>query len=71
MKVLLKSTMSCTVYRVRSRRDQILQEMAQTVLEYEQLDCSAVGRSENTGKPIEELGQRQARRQILTFITSQ
>ena len=39
--------------------DQILQEMAQTVLEYEeQIDCSAVGVSENTGKPIEEVGQR-------------
>ena len=50
--------------------DQILQEMAQTVLEYEeQLDYSTVGISENTGKPIEEVGQRQARRQILTFTT--
>ena len=50
--------------------DQILQEMAQTVLEYEeQIDCSAVGISESTGKPIEEVGQRQARRQILTFTT--
>ena len=50
--------------------DQILQEMAQTVVEYEeQLDCSAVGVAENTGKPIEEVGQRQARRKILTFTT--
>jgi hypothetical protein len=50
--------------------DQLLQDMAQTVMEYEeQLDCSAVGVTENTGKPIEEVGQRQARRKILTFTT--
>ena len=50
--------------------DQLLQEMAQTVMEYEeQLDCSAVGVAQNTGKPIEEVGQRQARRKILTFTT--
>lgn len=43
--------------------DQLLQEMAQTVMEYEeQLDCSAVGVAENTGKPIEEVGQRREER---------
>ena len=51
----------------REEFDQLLQKMAQTVIEYEErLDCSAVGVAENTGKPIEEVGQRQARRKILT-----
>lgn len=63
-------SLTSEIHEREEELDQILQEMAQTVMEYEeQLDCSAVGVAENAGKPIEEVGRRQARRKILTFTT--